>query len=362
MRPSRPAPCALAFLAALAIAPLPSAAQTAAAQAAASRTAASETAAAQTAPQATYGPELQGFEYPFPVERFALPSQGQELAMAYMDVAPERPNGRTVVLLHGKNFCAATWEGTIRALLAAGYRVIAPDQIGFCRSSKPQRYQFSFHQLAANTNALLKARGIERATVVGHSMGGMLAARYALAYPGAVERLVLVNPLGLEDWGAKGVPYASIDETYRTELRTSFESIKAYQQKFYYAGGWKPDYDRWAGMLAGMYAGPGREAVAWSQALTSDLIYTQPVVHEFGRIRTPTLLLIGMKDRTAPGANRAPPEITAGLGDYPVLARAAAQAIPGARLTAFPDLGHAPQIEAPDVFHGALLEGIGRGG
>lgn len=78
--------------------------------------------------------------------------------MAYLDVAPTgKPNGHTAVLLHGKNFCAATWEQTIAALSTAGYRVIAPDQVGFCKSSKPAAYQFSFAQLADNTQALLKS-------------------------------------------------------------------------------------------------------------------------------------------------------------------------------------------------------------
>src|SRR5678816_4545812 len=94
------------------------------------------------AAEPSYGPELEGFDYPHPVERHALASQGDKLAMAYMDVAPTRPNGRTVVLLHGKNFCAATWERTIAALTQAGFRVIAPDQIGFCKSTKPAHYQF----------------------------------------------------------------------------------------------------------------------------------------------------------------------------------------------------------------------------
>ncbi|MGA8433962.1 MAG: hypothetical protein WB713_04090, partial [Methyloceanibacter sp.] len=64
-------------------------------------------------------------------------------------------------------------------------------------------------------------------------------------------------------------------------------------------GQWKPEYDRWVSMLAGMYAGPGKERVAWNQALTSDMIFTQPVVYEFERIWVKTLLLIGDADRTA---------------------------------------------------------------
>ena len=189
-------------------------------------------------------------------------------------------------------------------------------------------------------------------------MGGMLATRYALAYPDAVERLVLVNPIGLEDWQAKGVPYATVDQLYAEELKTNFQSIKAYQQRIYYGGQWRPEYDRWVGMLAGMYAGPGREIVARTQAQTSEMIFTQPVVHEFGRIRVPTLLLIGQKDRTAPGSARAPKAVADALGDYPHLGRAAAAAIPGAVLVELPELGHSPQIEAPDQFHAALLRGL----
>lgn len=78
---------------------------------------------AQDAP--AYGPELQGFDYPYP---FSFSSQRQVVQMAYMDVHPVHPNGRTAVLLHGKNFCAATWKQTIDTLSDAGYRVIAPDQ------------------------------------------------------------------------------------------------------------------------------------------------------------------------------------------------------------------------------------------
>ena len=306
-----------------------------------------------------YGPHLEGFSYPHPVKRFEFSSQRQSLSMAYMDVPPEgKANGRTVVLMHGKNFCAATWEDTIKVLAEAGYRVIAPDQIGFCSSSKPEGYQFSFAQLAQNTRALLQSLEIERVTVIGHSMGGMLASRFALNYPQLVEQLVLVNPIGLEDWQAEGVPYASIDQLYQGELNTDFEKIKAYQQKFYYNGSWKPRYDRWVNMLAGMYAGDGKEIVAWNQAQTSDMVFSQPVIHEFHRLSMPTLLMIGGKDRTAPGANRAPEDVAQRLGNYPELGRQAAVMIPDATLVPFPELGHSPQVEAPEVFHKALLHGL----
>lgn len=324
--------------------------------AAAALPAAAVPAASQTRP--SYGPELEGFEYPFPVDRHAFDSQRQALQMAFVDVKAPQPNGRTVVLLHGKNFCAATWEHTIRSLGAAGYRVIAPDQVGFCKSSKPAGYQFSFGQLATNTHALLASLGVARPILVGHSMGGMLAARYALMFPDAVERLVMVDPLGLEDWQAEGVPFQSLDEAFASERQTSFERIKAYQLKFYYNGRWTPEYDRWAEMGAGLFTGPGRDRVAWNSAQTSEMIQTEPVVHELDRLRVPTTLIVGAKDRTAPGANRAPPEIAERLGRYDRLGPAAAARIPGARLVVYPEAGHAPQVEMPDQFDADLLAAI----
>jgi pimeloyl-ACP methyl ester carboxylesterase len=315
----------------------------------------------RSAVPARYGERLQGFDYPWPVQEFSFRSQNLALVMAYMDIAPKgTANGRSVVLLHGKNFCAATWEGTIRALSEAGYRVLALDQIGFCKSSKPRGYQFSLQQLAANTHALLEHAGVTRPIVIGHSMGGMLAARYTLQYPDDVAQLVMVDPLGLEDWQAKGVPYATIEQNAAAARKTTAVSIKAYQLKFYYNGRWKPQYQRWVDMQAGLYGGSGAGIVAWNQAQTSDMIFTQPVVHEFPRIRVPTVLIVGDKDRTAPGANRAAPELAATLGRYDLLGKEAAKAIPGARLIEFPELGHAPQMEAPKRFHAALLPALRR--
>jgi len=306
----------------------------------------------------SYGMQLEGFDYPWPVTLYHFDSQGQPLDMAYMDVKPARPNGRTAVLLHGKNFCAATWQATITALIGAGYRVVAPDQIGFCKSSKPERYQFTFEQLAGNTHALLTSLGVRRATIMGHSTGGMLGIRYALMYPSEVEQLVLVDPIGLEDWRARGVPWQSVDALYQRELKTTAERIRSYERATYYAGTWEPEYERWVQMLAGLYRGPGRTRVAWNSALLYDMIYTQPVIYELGELQVPVLLFIGDKDTTAIGKDLAPPAVRATLGDYPALGKAAAAKIPHAKLIEFSDLGHSPQIQAPERFHKALLQGI----
>lgn len=308
---------------------------------------------------ADLGARLERYDYPHPVRRFHVENQGHALEMAYMDLAPEKANGRVAVLLHGKNFCAPYWLATAEHLRRQGWRVVLPDQVGFCKSSRPHDVQYSLHQLAANTHALLASLGIERSTVVAHSMGGMVGARLALMHPQSVERLVLVNPLGLEDWKARGVPWRSVDDWYRQERRTTAATIKAYQLKAYYDGHWKPEYDRWVALQAGMYEGSGRETSAWAGALAYDMIYTQPVVHEFPLLRVPTVLIIGQRDRTAVGRDAAPPEVAARLGDYPVLGREAAQAIPGARLIALDGLGHSPMLEAPERFERALDDALG---
>jgi pimeloyl-ACP methyl ester carboxylesterase len=315
-------------------------------------------ASASLAGAPVFGPELQGFEYPWAVHDFAFESQGEPVVMRYMDVRPERPNGQTAVVLHGKNFCAATWEQTIRALSGAGYRVIAPDQIGWCKSTKPARYQYSFQQLAANTHALIASLGLSKVVVIGHSTGGMLAARFALMYPETVSALVLVNPIGLEDWKALGVPYRSVDEQIAREKATTAERIRAYERSTYYAGQWRPEYERWVTMFAGIMQGPGRDIVARNMGLIDDMIYTQPVVYELPLIRVPTFIMIGDKDTTAIGKDYAPPEVRAKLGHYPELAQRTKAATPGSTLIEFPDAGHAPQIQQPDRFNHALIEGL----
>ena len=307
---------------------------------------------------AVYSPQLEGFSYPYPLAQFEFNSQRERLHMAYMDVRPPQANGRIVVLLHG-NFCAATWGDTMQALVQAGYRVIAPDQIGFCKSTKPQHYQYSFQQLAYNTHALLASLGISRAILIGHSTGGMLAVRYALMYPAQTEQLVLVDPIGLEDWKALGVPYLPLDEWYARELKVNADSIRSYERMSYYAGEWHPQYERWVDMLAGLNAGAGKELVAWNSAAIYDMIYSQPVLYEFPQLAVPTLLMIGDKDTTAIGKDVAPPAVRARLGHYPELARRAIAQIPHARLVEFAQLGHAPMIQDPPAFQRALLAGLG---
>lgn len=302
----------------------------------------------------TAGAAIGEDRYPHPVQQFAFDSQRQSLEMAYMDVRPEGEARGTVVLLHGKNFNGAYWYQTISLLRAEGFRVVVPDQIGFGRSTLPAHYQFSLDQLAANTRALLDHLEIDRARVMGHSMGGMLAVQFALQYPEFTDQLLLLNPIGLEDWRALGVPFVAAEQIVRAEERKDFDSIRAYQTTSYYDGQWRDTYAPWARMLAEQYEGERGARFAWNMALTADMILSQPVVYQLDQLRVPTVLLIGQRDRTAIGRGLVDDELAAAMGDYPALGERATDRIPDAQLIPFEDVGHLPHIEAPQRYSKAL--------
>ena len=303
---------------------------------------------------------LSNYEYPYPVSYFALKSQNEGLKLAYMDVQPKTPNGKTVVLLHGKNFNGAYWKTTIARLTAEGFRVVVPDQIGFGKSTKPAHYQYSFQQLAQHTKAVLDHLNINKIYLLGHSMGGMLATRFALMYPEKVEKLVLENPIGLEDWKLVA-PYVPIDKQYQTELKTAFDTAKQYQLKNYYDGKWKPEYDEWVYLLTGWVKDKDYPVVAWNNALTSDMVFTQPVCYEFGNIEAPTLLIIGTRDRTAIGKQNVPKDVQAAMGQYQKLGKETEKKIPNAKLIELDNVGHLPHIEAFERFVEPLVGFLKKG-
>ena len=297
---------------------------------------------------------LENYPYPFPVSFIKLAMQKETYEMAYMDVKPEKPNGKVVMLLHGKNFNGAYWRQTTQALLNEGYRVIIPDQIGFGKSAKPAHFQYSFQQLAKNTKSILDTLGIKKVCVLGHSMGGMVASRFALMYPETTQKLILENPIGLEDYKLK-VPYQTLDAAYKKELKQTYESLKEYQLKNYYDNQWKPAYEEWLKPIAGWTLNKDYPVIAWNSALTSDMIMTQPVVYELGNIKSPTLLIIGQRDRTAIGKDMAPKELQASMGNYPELGKQTQAKIPNSKLVPIAGVGHLPHIEAFDQFIQPLL-------
>ncbi|UII19805.1 alpha/beta fold hydrolase [Fulvivirga ligni] len=301
------------------------------------------------------GIALEGYEYPYPVSYISLNIQGEALKMAYMDVKPEKPNGKTIMLMHGKNFCGAYWGQTAKDLSKAGFRVVIPDQIGFGKSSKPKDIQYTFQLLAQNTKALLDSIGVKKTSVLGHSMGGMIATRFTLMYPESVDKFILENPIGLEDWKLK-VPYVDVEQWYKQELKKTSAGIKKYMLESYYDGKWKPEYDKWVKILAGWTLSPEYPTIAWNSALTYDMIFTQPVVYEFPNIKAPTLLIIGQRDRTALGKNLVSEEVRKTMGNYPELGRTTQKSIPNSKLVEIDNIGHLPHIEAYDRFITPLLK------
>lgn len=298
---------------------------------------------------------MEAYPYPYPVRFLELDVERPPVRMAYMDVPPARnANGRSVVLLHGKNFYGSYWEGTIKTLADAGYRVVVPDQIGFGKSAKPEIH-YSFDLLAASTVELLDHLKIEKAAVVGHSMGGMLAVRFARSYPDRTTHLVMENPIGLEDYRFK-VPPRTTEQVYQDELKNADPAkIRAFLRR--YVVEWKPElYERYVEVRTRVTLSGEYPRFAMASALTYEMIHQQPVRHEFPLIAVPTLLVIGQEDRTTLGRGFVPEEVLRTLGQYPRLGKAAAKDIPGSKLLELPGVGHIPHLESPDKFHVALLD------
>jgi pimeloyl-ACP methyl ester carboxylesterase len=290
--------------------------------------------------------------YPYPIQKISLAIEDTTARMAYMDARPlDQANGKTVVLLHGKNFSGYYWKDVIKCLTEQGYRVIVPDQVGWGRSDKPV-IQYSFHLLAKNTALLLDSLQINKIILVGHSMGGMLAARFAMLYPDRVEKLILEDPIGLEDY-KRFVPYRSTEALISTEMKATYESYKTYQQSYYPV--WKPEYEQYVEAQAEALSDPAFTTIAKVNALTYQMIYEQPVCYEWDRISTPTLLIIGQADRTVVGKDQLSEEQKKIYGQYPALGKKTRKQIRKAKLAELPGIGHIPHIQDTELFCKHLL-------
>lgn len=293
--------------------------------------------------------ELKTFTYPFPVKYFQVKVKDQKYKMAFMDLKPTGESKGSIILLHGKNFSGNYWKKTANDLVKNKYRVLIPDQIGFGKSSKPDSFPYTFQFLASLTNDLAREQGINDYILVGHSMGGMLATRMALMFPEQIKKLVLVNPIGLEDWKTK-IPYKTVNELYQSELKNDETKIREYQKVSYFDGQWKPEYESGIEIAVGWTKHKDFPKIAWNAALTTDMVFTQPVVYEFKNLKMPTLLLLGTRDRTAVGKGWADPSIKESLGRYDLLGKEVIKFIPQGTLIELPGIGHMPQIETYDTY------------
>jgi pimeloyl-ACP methyl ester carboxylesterase len=297
---------------------------------------------------------LEEYAYPYPVQFLPLTNDLQPVTMGYMDVRPAgAPNGMTVVLMHGKAFGGYYFHNVIEALTGAGYRVVVPDQIGWGKSPKPDIH-YSFQLLAANTAALLDHLGVARVAVLGHSTGGMTAARFTLMHPDRVTHLVLEDPLGLADYRT-GIPPQSEETLYQHELHwTDPATIRGYVKGYFV----HPDPKVWeplADVLVRVTLSPDYPRWARAAALTFQMIYQQPVRYEYHLIAPPVLLVVGAEDHVVPLGQYATAAELARLGDFTGLSESAAHDIPRAQRVVIPECGHIPHLEHPAKFLAELL-------
>lgn len=131
-----------------------------------------------------------------PEGRYATLANGRRIH--YLD----QGQGPVVVFLHGSGNGASghsNFKGNYPALVAAGYRVIVPDLIGFGYSDKPADVEYPLSFFVECVKQTLDAIGIDKVTLLGNSLGGAIALGFALEHPCQVERLVLMAPGGLNE-------------------------------------------------------------------------------------------------------------------------------------------------------------------
>jgi pimeloyl-ACP methyl ester carboxylesterase len=283
--------------------------------------------------------------YPHPSSYLQFTAYGQDMRIAYMDVPPSGPpNGHTVVLFHGMNFAGFYWGGPIDALRKEGFRVVVPDQIGFGRSSKPI-IPYNFHDMALNTERILKALNIQKAMIVGHSMGGMLAARFATQYPDVAERVVIYNPIGLVDPRFER-PWSSVDDSYKRSLEASYQSIRAslFRYVSHNPSAWTPDFEKFTRVRYAWTLSADWPRYAMVQALLGQITYLDPVTSDWAHIKAPTLAFGGAEDSLAGPV-------------FKERMKFIADSIPNGngKLLLIPGLGHVPHMEAPEKTYPPLI-------
>jgi pimeloyl-ACP methyl ester carboxylesterase len=247
--------------------------------------------------------------------------------------------GNPVVYVHGHLASSATWKDVLVAA-SAGRPAVAVDMPGFGFSDRPWPYDYTAAGEARGLARYLQARGIEKAVLVGNSLGGAEVMLVAAERPELVEALILVapaTPLGPIPWpvrilrtpGLGGVvlalvtrPFVAFGLRHRVYARASRVTEAAID-------------DAWRPLRV-----PGTRRAALRA------IRTDPADYEGleARIRTPTLIVWGERDRMLPASE----------GD-----RLAAR-IPGAELVVIPDAGHLPQRERPEAFAAVVAEFLKR--
>lgn len=223
----------------------------------------------------------------------------------------------TVVLTHGLAASAAVWAAQIAAL-APQYRTLAWDLRGHGQSA-PHPAPCMLADLATDLRYVLDAAGVERAVVLGHSAGGVIAIRFALDHPERTRALVLVGTAS----------------ACNAQARQFYEDLAALAAE----RGMEPVYRR-LGISAGQTrATPTDPATFAHVARAMASLHTEPLTPRLGEIRCPALMIVGEKDFL-------------GAGGSVILHRG----IAGSSLRIVPERGHGIFLEDPAGFNRLLLD------
>lgn len=270
----------------------------------------------------------------------------QHLSVHGHDIAFRRVGeGQTLVLLHGIAGDSRTWAEVMRRL-GSRYRLLAPDLPGHGASAKP-RGDYSLGAHACWVRDLLQALGIDRATLVGHSLGGGIALQLTYQFPDLCERMVLVSSGGL---GRDVSPLLRALSLPGAEAVLSLAFPGFVLRKGAALRDWlgargihAPGLiEKW-NSYASLADGEARRA--FLRELRAVVDHGGQIVSAHDRLylaRHPTLIVWGERDSMIPVSH----------------ARAAHAAIPGSRLEVFPTAEHFPHAEDPDRFAAVLAEFI----
>jgi len=255
-------------------------------------------------------------------------------------------SGPAIVLIHGITGSAETWSDVIGPL-ARHHTVIAPDLLGHGQSAKP-RGDYSLGAYASGIRDLIAALDVDRATIVGHSLGGGVAMQFAYQFPERVERLVLVDSGGLG---------REVNVLLRSAALPGAEIVLPLlaSQRVRQAGAWV------AGALARVGIRPGNAdagEMARGFASLADLETRQAFIHTVRGIIEPGGQRVSARDRLYLAAG-VPTLIVWGDRD-PMIpvdhGYAAHELMPGSRLEVFAGAGHFPHRDDPARFVSVLEE------
>jgi 3-oxoadipate enol-lactonase len=250
-----------------------------------------------------------------------------------LDVAgdPSRP---AAAFLHPGLWDRRTWDGHFERY-AERYRVVRYDARGYGRSTRPAPGVAYSH--VEDLVAVLDAVGIERAALIGCSMGGATAAEVAVEHPERVSALVLAAP-GINGW-------EDVTEDEAEELDRAFEAVDAAIERGDVEGARDAQMTIWAPLGTDDPAGRRIRDIAFDNIheLTMDESARRdldpPVAGRFGEISAPTLVLPADRDPSV----------------YGRVARMYADGIPGARLIEIPETDHVLNVRQPEAFDGVVL-------